>query len=60
MARVEFVTYLGSTVQYVCSVDGGKRVLVTVQNDAEAPNVRAGEQVRLRFRPEDCLCLRAT
>jgi spermidine/putrescine transport system ATP-binding protein len=59
VARVEFVTYLGSTVQYLCSVDG-KRVLVTVQNDADTPNVRAGEQVRLRFRPEDCLCLRAT
>jgi putative spermidine/putrescine transport system ATP-binding protein len=59
-ARIGFVTYLGSTVQYLCSVGEGKTVLVTVQNDADAPSVRAGEQVRLGFRPEDCLCLRAT
>jgi ABC-type Fe3+/spermidine/putrescine transport system ATPase subunit len=57
-ARVEFVNYLGSTIQYFCSVEQ-KRVLVSLRNEAGAPTLRAGEEVRLSFRPEDCLCLRA-
>ncbi len=52
------MNYLGSTIQYLCSVDG-RTLVVARQNDASAPPVRTGDQVVVSFAPEDCLCLKA-
>jgi putative spermidine/putrescine transport system ATP-binding protein len=58
-AEVEFVTYLGTTVQYLCSV-GGHEVVVSVQNTAGMPTFRRGEAVRLSWDAHDCISIAAT
>jgi ABC-type Fe3+/spermidine/putrescine transport system ATPase subunit len=55
-ARVEFVNYLGPTVQYLCSA-GDARLAVALPNDAGAPPLRAGDTIVVSWRPEDCLLL---
>jgi len=57
-ARIEFVNYLGSTIQYLCSV-GLRTALVSRRNEAGGPELGVGQNVTLTFRPEDCFCLRA-
>jgi len=56
VARLEFVTYLGSMVQYLCRT-GEARVIATVPTDAGTPVLRPGAIVRVSWRPEDCLLL---
>ncbi len=53
-ARLEFVTYLGSTIQYLCRA-GETRLTASIPNDAGAPVFRPGETVVVSWRPEDCL-----
>ncbi|MDR7484460.1 MAG: ABC transporter ATP-binding protein [Armatimonadota bacterium] len=56
-ASLEFVTYLGATVQYLCRV-GQARLAVSVPHDTITPVFRPGERVTVSWRPEDCLVLK--
>jgi spermidine/putrescine ABC transporter ATP-binding subunit len=56
VATMEFVTYLGSTIEYLCRTDGA-RLTASLPNDAGAPRFRPGETVLLSWRPEDCLLI---
>ncbi len=53
LATVSFVTYLGTTIQYVCSIEGHE-LLVSVQNKEGLPAFRRGEPVRLSWDIRDC------
>ncbi|MDP6088327.1 MAG: TOBE domain-containing protein, partial [Nitrospinota bacterium] len=55
-ARVEFATYLGQTIQYVCLVCG-ERLVATVQNDEALSLHRVGDEVILGWRQRDSLVL---
>ncbi|HEV2359571.1 MAG TPA: ABC transporter ATP-binding protein [bacterium] len=56
-ARLEFVTYLGEAVQYLCRV-GELRLVATAAIDADAPSFQPGAPVTVSWRPDDCLVLR--
>ncbi|OFX28319.1 MAG: hypothetical protein A2Z07_04240 [Armatimonadetes bacterium RBG_16_67_12] len=56
-ASLEFVNYLGPTVQYLCKV-GEARLAASLSNETGAPAFRPGERVILSWRPEDCLLLK--
>jgi spermidine/putrescine ABC transporter ATP-binding subunit len=56
-ANLEFVTYLGATVQYLCRV-GQTRLAASVPNDTVTAVFRPGERVLVSWRPEDCLVLK--
>jgi spermidine/putrescine ABC transporter ATP-binding subunit len=55
-ARVEFVNYLGSSIQYLCGT-GDRKVLVSIPSGADAAVISANDEVTLTFAAEDCLCL---
>lgn len=52
-AMVNFVTYLGTTIQYVCSLEG-QELLVSVQNEEGLPTFQRGDRVRLSWDARDC------
>jgi len=52
-ATVEFVTYLGTTIQYVCSLEG-YQLLVSIQNTEGLPAFQRGDRVRLSWSVKDC------
>jgi ABC-type Fe3+/spermidine/putrescine transport system ATPase subunit len=55
-ATLEFVNYLGPTIQYYCRV-GQARLVASLPNDAGTEILRPGAQVTVTWRPEDCLVL---
>jgi spermidine/putrescine transport system ATP-binding protein len=55
-ARLEFVTYLGEAVQYLCQA-GALRLVATAAIDADAPPLQPDTPVTVCWRPEDCLVL---
>ena len=55
-AQVEFVTYLGETIQYLCSLSG-KRIVATIQNREGHLLHSAGDEVTLGWREKDALVL---
>lgn len=54
---LEFVTYLGANIQYLCRV-GQARLAAILPNDSGAPPLRSGDPVLLSWKPEDCLLIR--
>ncbi len=56
-ASLEFVNYLGPTVQYLCRA-GEARLAASLPNETGAPVFRSGEPVIMSWRPEDCLLLK--
>jgi spermidine/putrescine ABC transporter ATP-binding subunit len=55
-ATLEFVTYLGSNVQYLCRA-GEARITATAPSHGSAPPLRPGSTVVLSWSPDDCLLL---
>jgi spermidine/putrescine ABC transporter ATP-binding subunit len=55
-ARLEFVTYLGPSVQYLCR-SGEARLVATVPSNSNTPPLRPGASVFVSWKPEDCLLL---
>ncbi|HBG74001.1 MAG: hypothetical protein A2X25_02330 [Chloroflexi bacterium GWB2_49_20] len=58
-AKVEFVTYLGTTIQYLCSLHE-RRIVVSVPNEACGPAFKKGDAVTLLWEPLDCISLTVT
>jgi len=56
-ASLEFVNYLGPTVQYLCRA-GEARLAASLPNETGAPAFRPGEPVTVSWRPEDSLVLK--
>lgn len=56
-ASLEFVTYLGSNIQYLCRA-GEARLAASLPNDSGIPQFRSGEPVLVSWKPEDCLLIR--
>jgi spermidine/putrescine ABC transporter ATP-binding subunit len=56
-ATLEFVNYLGPTIQYYCRI-GQARLVASLPNDAGTEILRPGARVTVSWRPEDCLILR--
>ena len=52
-AAVDFVTYLGTTIQYLCSI-GGQQIMISVQNEAGLPRFQQGDQVQLMWETSSC------
>lgn len=55
-STVTFVTYLGTTVQYLCSLEGHE-LLVSVQNEEGLPTFQRGDRVRLAWDARDCISI---
>ncbi len=55
-ARLEFATYLGEAVQYLCRA-GELRLVATATADADAPLLEPGAPITVSWRPDDCLVL---
>ncbi len=56
-ASLEFVNYLGPTVQYLCRA-GETRLAASLPNETGVPAFRPGEPVTVSWKPEDCLLLK--
>ncbi|MCL4458900.1 MAG: ABC transporter ATP-binding protein [Chloroflexi bacterium] len=56
-AKVEFVTYLGSSIQYICSV-GKQKMAVITGNEVGTPLFRIGDDVKLTWQPGDCIVIK--
>jgi ABC-type Fe3+/spermidine/putrescine transport system ATPase subunit len=54
-AKVRQVLYLGATLEYHLTLDGGERALVEAPNDGNAPAFAAGAAVWFTARAGDCL-----
>jgi spermidine/putrescine ABC transporter ATP-binding subunit len=52
-AKVNFVTYLGTTIQYVCAINN-QELLVSTQNKEGLPTFQRGDRVRLAWNVQDC------
>lgn len=57
--NIDFVTYMGPIIHYLCSVDGAK-ILVIMQNEFGRPVFKAGDAVRLEWDAEDCMAMLQT
>ncbi len=55
-AKVDFVTYLGTAINYLCSLRG-QRLLVSVPNEAGHPAFQINDQVILTWEPRDCVSI---
>lgn len=53
-ASIEFVTYLGSNIQYLCR-SGATRLAASLPNEHGVPDYSPGAEVVISWRPEDCL-----
>ena len=56
--RVELVNYLGESIQYVCTVGGGERIIasVPIATAREVP-LETGAAIAVSWRTEDCLLI---
>jgi ABC-type Fe3+/spermidine/putrescine transport system ATPase subunit len=55
---IENTQYLGSTIHHWVRLTNGRRIHATEQNNGQA-FARDGENVRVEFRPKDCLVVSA-
>jgi spermidine/putrescine ABC transporter ATP-binding subunit len=53
-ARLEFVTYLGASVQYLCRA-GEAQITATMPIDSTTVQLRPGAPVVVSWKPDDCL-----
>jgi ABC-type Fe3+/spermidine/putrescine transport system ATPase subunit len=53
-AKVEFVTYLGPIINYLCSI-GTQKVVINIQNEAGVPAFQRGDSVQLEWDSDDCI-----
>ncbi len=53
-AKVEFVTYLGPIINYLCFI-GTHKVVINIQNEAGVPAFQRGDPVYLEWGSDDCI-----
>jgi ABC-type Fe3+/spermidine/putrescine transport system ATPase subunit len=57
-AKVEFVSYLGTSINYFCTVRG-QHLLVSVPNECGQPTFQGNSEVLLSWEPKDCISIAA-
>lgn len=58
IGKIEYVSFLGSDIQYICSINDHKITVVT-QNKRERPIYKQGEEVYIEWDTAECIILGA-